>query len=343
MDVSLFDYHLPEELIAQTPAEERSDSRLMVLHREDGRIEHRRFPDWLDYVQPGDVWVVNDTRVRPARLIGVKEETGAQIELLLLKPLGEGRWEALVKPAKRVKEGTVISFGDGLLRAEAQEKTEVAGGRVFQLVHGEEDLEPLFERLGEMPLPPYVRKRLDEPERYQTVYAREVGSAAAPTAGLHFTPELLEKARQRGGHIVPITLHVGLGTFRPVTVERVSEHRMHSEYFEVSAESARIIQEAKRTGKRVCAVGTTSVRTLESVAREYGEIRAAQGWTDIFIHPGYSFQAVDGVLTNFHLPRSTLIMLISAFAGREKVLAAYREAVQERYRFFSFGDAMLIL
>ncbi|PTM58324.1 tRNA preQ1(34) S-adenosylmethionine ribosyltransferase-isomerase QueA [Desmospora activa] len=343
MDVSQFDYHLPEELIAQTPAEERSGSRLMVLHRKDGRIEHRRFPDWLDYVQAGDVWVVNDTRVRPARLIGVKEDTGAQIELLLLKPMGEGRWEALVKPAKRVKEGTVISFGDGLLRAEAQEKAEIAGGRVFKLLHGEEELEPLFERLGEMPLPPYIRERLDQPERYQTVYAREVGSAAAPTAGLHFTPALLEEAKKRGVHIVPITLHVGLGTFRPVTVERVEEHRMHAEYFEVSEESAHMIREAKQKGKRICAVGTTSVRTLESVVQKYGEIQAAQGWTDIFIHPGYSFQVVDGLLTNFHLPRSTLMMLISAFAGRENVLAAYREAVQERYRFFSFGDAMLIV
>ncbi|MDR6226361.1 tRNA preQ1(34) S-adenosylmethionine ribosyltransferase-isomerase QueA [Desmospora profundinema] len=343
MDVSHFDFHLPDELIAQTPLKERSGSRLMVLHRRDGRIEHRQFPDWLEYVRPGDVWVVNDTRVRPARLIGIKEETGAQVELLLLNPLGEGRWEALVKPAKRVKEGTVISFGNGLLRATAQETTDVAGGRVFRLEHGEEDLEPLLSRLGEMPLPPYIRERLDEPERYQTVYSKEVGSAAAPTAGLHFTPQLLAEAKKRGVHIAPITLHVGLGTFRPVTVERVEDHRMHAEFFEVSEETARIIQKAQMSGNRVCAVGTTSVRTLESVAREHGEVVACKGWTDIFIHPGFSFQVVDALLTNFHLPRSTLLMLISAFATREEVLKAYREAVQERYRFFSFGDAMLIV
>jgi S-adenosylmethionine:tRNA ribosyltransferase-isomerase len=343
MDVSYFDFHLPEELIAQKPLPERSSSRLLVLHRQDGRLEHRQFSDWLEYVRPGDVWVVNDTRVRPARLTGMKEETGARVELLLLKPLGEGRWEALVKPAKRVKTDTVLLFGDGLLRAVAEEQTDVAGGRVFRLEHGAEDLEPLLNQLGEMPLPPYIREQLDEPERYQTVYSREVGSAAAPTAGLHFTQELLDQARQRGAQVVPITLHVGLGTFRPVTTDRIEDHRMHSEYYEVSAETANVIREAKRTGNRVCAVGTTSVRTLESVMREHGAILPCNGWTDIFIYPGFSFQVVDALVTNFHLPRSTLLMLISAFATREQVLHAYQEAVEKRYRFFSFGDAMLIV
>jgi S-adenosylmethionine:tRNA ribosyltransferase-isomerase len=298
----------------------------------------------LNYLQSGDVLVLNDSRVRPARLIGVKEETGAKIELLLLKPLGEDRWEALVKPAKRVKEGTVIRFGDGELNAVAEEATEVAGGRVFRLVYEEEDVEKLFERLGEMPLPPYIRERIDDPERYQTVYSRAVGSAAAPTAGLHFTPELLEKVREKGVDVAFITLHVGLGTFRPVTAERVEDHHMHAEYYEVSEEAAVKIRAAKERGGRIVAVGTTSVRTLETVAGRFdGEIRAASGWTDIFIYPGYRFRAVDCLLTNFHLPQSTLLMLVSAFATREMILAAYEEAVQERYRFFSFGDAMLIL
>ncbi|EGK14588.1 S-adenosylmethionine:tRNA ribosyltransferase-isomerase, partial [Desmospora sp. 8437] len=311
--------------------------------REDQTVEHRRFPDLLEYLHPGDVLVLNDTRVRPARLVGVKEGTGARIELLLLNPLGGDRWEALVKPAKRVKEGTVVRFGDGKLQAVAQEMTEAAGGRVFQLQYQEQDLEILLERLGEMPLPPYIHRRLDEPERYQTVYSRAVGSAAAPTAGLHFTEDLLNRAKEKGVKIVTITLHVGLGTFRPVTAESIEEHQMHAEFYEVSEEAAEQIRVAKAKGNRVVAVGTTSVRTLETVARDHGEIRAARGWTDIFIYPGFPFRVTDALLTNFHLPKSTLLMLVSAFSSRELMLQAYRTAVREKYRFFSFGDAMLIL
>ncbi|QKI81862.1 tRNA preQ1(34) S-adenosylmethionine ribosyltransferase-isomerase QueA [Kroppenstedtia eburnea] len=343
MDVSQFDFELPEELIAQEPAPKRSGSRLMVVNRENQTVEHRRFPDLLEYLHPGDVLVLNDTRVRPARLVGVKEGTGARIELLLLNPLGGDRWEALVKPAKRVKEGTVVRFGDGKLQAVAQEMTEAAGGRVFQLQYQEQDLEILLERLGEMPLPPYIHRRLDEPERYQTVYSRAVGSAAAPTAGLHFTEDLLNRAKEKGVKIVTITLHVGLGTFRPVTAESVEEHQMHAEFYEVSEEAAEQIRVAKAKGNRVVAVGTTSVRTLETVARDHGEIRAARGWTDIFIYPGFPFRVTDALLTNFHLPKSTLLMLVSAFSSRELMLQAYRTAVREKYRFFSFGDAMLIL
>jgi len=343
MDVSMFDFDLPEELIAQKPIPERSASRLMVLHRETGKVEHKRFPDLLDYLRPGDVLVLNDTRVRPSRLIGVKEETGAKIELLLLKPLGNDRWEALVRPAKRVKQGTVITFGDGRLTAVCEGESEVAGGRLFRLQYEADDVEALLEELGQMPLPPYIREQLDDPERYQTVFSRVVGSAAAPTAGLHFTPALLERIEEKGVRIAYITLHVGLGTFRPVTAEKVEDHQMHAEYYEVSAETAAIIRRAKAEGGRVFAVGTTTVRTLETVASRFGDIRAASGWTDIFIYPGFRFRAVDAMVTNFHLPKSTLIMLVSAFASREKVLAAYREAVRERYRFFSFGDAMLIV
>lgn len=343
MDVSQFDFELPEELIAQEPAPKRSGSRLMVVNRENQTVEHRRFPDLLEYLHPGDVLVLNDTRVRPARLVGVKEGTGARIELLLLNPLGGDRWEALVKPAKRVKEGTVVRFGDGKLQAVAQEMTDAAGGRVFQLQYQEQDLEILLERLGEMPLPPYIHRRLDEPERYQTVYSRAVGSAAAPTAGLHFTEDLLNRAKEKGVKIVTITLHVGLGTFRPVTAESIEEHQMHAEFYEVSEEAAEQIRVAKAKGNRVVAVGTTSVRTLETVARDHGEIRAARGWTDIFIYPGFPFRVTDALLTNFHLPKSTLLMLVSAFSSRELMLQAYRTAVREKYRFFSFGDAMLIL
>ncbi|BCU81324.1 S-adenosylmethionine:tRNA ribosyltransferase-isomerase [Polycladomyces abyssicola] len=343
MDVSMFDFDLPEELIAQKPNPERSASRLMVLHRDTGEVEHKRFPDLLDYLQPGDVLVLNDTRVRPSRLIGVKEETGAKIELLLLKPLGNDRWEALVKPAKRVKQGTVITFGDGRLTAVCEGESEVAGGRLFRLQYDSDDVESLLEELGQMPLPPYIREQLDDPERYQTVFSRVVGSAAAPTAGLHFTPALLERIEEKGVHIAYITLHVGLGTFRPVTAEKVEDHQMHAEYYEVSEETAEIIRRARAEGGRIFAVGTTTVRTLETVASRFGEIRATSGWTDIFIYPGFRFRAVDAMVTNFHLPKSTLIMLVSAFASREQVLAAYREAVRERYRFFSFGDAMLIV
>ncbi|SDW28780.1 S-adenosylmethionine--tRNA ribosyltransferase-isomerase [Marininema mesophilum] len=342
MDVSLFNFHLPEELIAQTPLLDRSSSRLLVLDRETEEIKHASFPDLLGYLHAGDVLVLNDTRVRPARLIGVKEETGAQIELLLLKPLGEDRWEALVKPAKRVKEGSVISFGDGRLKAVAQEAADMAGGRVFRLEYTASDLEELLVELGEMPLPPYIREELAEKERYQTVYSRETGSAAAPTAGLHFTPELLNAAKEKGVEVTFLTLHVGLGTFRPVSVENVEEHQIHAEFYSLNEDSAAQIHQAKAEGRRVIAVGTTTVRTLETIARDYGKIQAANGWTDIFIYPGVRFRVVDAMLTNFHLPKSTLIMLVSAFAGREATLRAYREAVAKRYRFFSFGDAMLI-
>ena len=344
MDVSLYDYHLPKELIAQTPAEKRDASRLMVVDRKTSQIRHAKFTNILDYLNPGDVLVLNDSRVRPARLIGVKEETGAKIELLLLNPLGNDRWEALVRPAKRVKQGTVIQFGEGRLKAVAQEQTEVAGGRVFQLQYEGEDLEKLFEQLGQMPLPPYIHEQLDDPERYQTVFSRVVGSAAAPTAGLHFTEELLAAIREKGVKVVFITLHVGLGTFRPVTVKRIEDHRMHAEYYELSEETAQEINAAKKRGNKVFAVGTTCVRTLETVYRKLnGEIKKDQGWTDIFIYPGFQFGVVDGLLTNFHLPQSTLLMLVSAFASRELILSAYEEAVRKQYRFFSFGDAMLIL
>jgi S-adenosylmethionine:tRNA ribosyltransferase-isomerase len=344
MDVSLYDYHLPKELIAQTPAERRDASRLMVVDRKTSQIRHAKFTNILDYLNPGDVLVLNDSRVRPARLIGVKEETGAKIELLLLNPLGNDRWEALVRPAKRVKQGTVIQFGEGRLKAVAQEQTEVAGGRVFQLQYEGEDLEKLFEQLGQMPLPPYIHEQLDDPERYQTVFSRVVGSAAAPTAGLHFTEELLAQIREKGVKVVFITLHVGLGTFRPVTAKRIEDHQMHAEYYEISGETAREINAAKQRGNKVVAVGTTCVRTLETVYRKLnGEIKKDQGWTDIFIYPGFQFGVVDGLLTNFHLPQSTLLMLVSAFASRELILSAYEEAVNQRYRFFSFGDAMLIL
>ncbi|TCS96463.1 tRNA preQ1(34) S-adenosylmethionine ribosyltransferase-isomerase QueA [Hazenella coriacea] len=344
MDVSLYDFLLPKELIAQTPAQERISSRLMVVNRETKEIQHSHFPQILEYVQPGDVLIFNDSRVRPARLIGVKEETGARIELLLLKPLGEDRWEALVKPAKRVKEGTVIDFGEGELKAIAEEQIEVAGGRVFRLQYQTDNIEALFEKLGEMPLPPYIHERLDDPERYQTVFSKVVGSAAAPTAGLHFNDDLLNQLKQKGVQLGFITLHVGLGTFRPVTTERIEEHQMHAEYYELSVETVEMIQQAKERGNRVFAVGTTSVRTLETVAKRFaGQIQPCHGWTDIFIYPGYRFQVVDGLLTNFHLPQSTLLMLVSAFASRELILKAYDEAVKAQYRFFSFGDAMLIL
>jgi S-adenosylmethionine:tRNA ribosyltransferase-isomerase len=344
MDVSLFDFELPKELIAQTPNLKRSSSRLLIMDRKTGDINHTYFPSIVDQLQTGDVLVLNDSRVRPARLIGVKEETGAKIELLLLKPLGNDRWEALVKPAKRVKEGTVISFGDGQLQAVAKESTEVAGGRIFQLLYEESDLDQLLIKLGQMPLPPYIHEQLDDPERYQTVYSKVVGSAAAPTAGLHFTEEILDQIRKKGVHVVFITLHVGLGTFRPVTSEQVEEHQMHAEYYEMNQETARIINTAKKQGGRVIAVGTTSIRTLETVASlNKGEAASCNGWTDIFIYPGYQFKMVDGLLTNFHLPQSTLLMLVSAFSSREHILKAYHEAIKQRYRFFSFGDCMLII
>lgn len=342
MDVQLFDFHLPEHLIAQQPLAERTASRLLVLDKQTGSVEDRRFTDLIDYLNPGDVLVINDSRVLPARLIGEKEETGAKIEVLLLKPLGDDRWETLVKPGKRVKPGTEIRFGDGRLRCVCEETTEV-GGRIVRFHYQGVFLE-LLDQLGTMPLPPYITAQLEDKERYQTVYARESGSAAAPTAGLHFTREFMQQLQEKGIVIAPLTLHVGLGTFRPVQAETVEEHVMHAEYYEVPEETARIVNQAKENGGRVIAVGTTSCRTLETVGREHnGKLRAQSGWTDIFIYPGYPFSIVDGLVTNFHLPKSTLVMLVSALAGRENVLRAYTHAIAREYRFFSFGDAMLIL
>ncbi len=342
MDVQLFDFDLPERLIAQHPLPERTASRLLVLDKRTGATAHRQFVDLIEYLKPGDVLVVNDSRVLPARLIGEKADTGAKIEVLLLKTLGDDRWETLVKPGKRVKPGTEIVFGDGSLRCICEATTE-AGGRIVRFSYAGIFYEVL-ERLGSMPLPPYIHAQLEDRERYQTVYARERGSAAAPTAGLHFTREYLEKVQAKGVKLAFLTLHVGLGTFRPVSSDKVEEHTMHSEYYEIPAETAEAVNAAKASGGRVIAVGTTSCRTLETVAKANGGMLTAQsGWTDIFIYPGYSFSIVDGLLTNFHLPKSTLVMLVSALAGRENVLNAYREAIEREYRFFSFGDAMLVI
>jgi len=341
MKLKDFDYNLPEELIAQEPAESRDKSRLLVLHKDSGLIEHRQFTACIDYFRAGDVLVVNNTKVLPARLIGIKDKTGARIEVMLLKRNSLITWETLVKPGKRVIPGTVIVFGDGLLTAEAIGVTD-AGGRILKFKY-EGVFEDILDRLGQMPLPPYIKTTLADRERYQTVYARTPGSAAAPTAGLHFTPELLDKISQKGVQIVEVLLHVGLGTFRPVKSENILEHQMHSEYFEISTEASDAINRVKKTDGRVIAVGTTSTRTIETVAKDGGLVKPGTGWTDIFIYPGYRFKTVDILITNFHLPKSTLLMLISAFAGREKVLEAYYQAVAEKYRFFSFGDAMLIL
>ncbi|MFP8640347.1 tRNA preQ1(34) S-adenosylmethionine ribosyltransferase-isomerase QueA [Priestia aryabhattai] len=342
MKVDLFDFHLPEELIAQTPLEQRDASRLMVLNKETGSVKHHMFLDLLDYVQEGDCLVLNDTRVLPARLFGTKEDTGANIEVLLLKQTQGDTWETLVKPAKRVKEGTVISFGDGRLTAVCKETSD-QGGRLLEFNY-EGIFYEVLEQLGEMPLPPYIKERLDDQERYQTVFAREQGSAAAPTAGLHFTEEMLEQLKEKGVHIAFLTLHVGLGTFRPVSVDDLEEHDMHSEFYQVSEGTAALLNSVREKGGRIISVGTTSTRTLETIATEHnGKFVASSGWTNIFIFPGYEFKAIDGMITNFHLPKSTLIMLVSALAGRENVISAYEQAVAEKYRFFSFGDAMLIL
>ncbi|WP_459991931.1 tRNA preQ1(34) S-adenosylmethionine ribosyltransferase-isomerase QueA [Priestia megaterium] len=342
MKVDLFDFHLPEELIAQTPLEQRDASRLMVLNKETGSVKHHMFHDLLDYVQEGDCLVLNDTRVLPARLFGIKEDTGANIEVLLLKQTQGDTWETLVKPAKRVKEGTVISFGDGRLTAVCKETSD-QGGRLLEFNY-EGIFYEVLEQLGEMPLPPYIKERLDDQERYQTVFAREQGSAAAPTAGLHFTEEMLEQLKEKGVHIAFLTLHVGLGTFRPVSVDDLEEHDMHSEFYQVSEGTAALLNSVREKGGRIISVGTTSTRTLETIATEHnGKFVASSGWTNIFIFPGYEFKAIDGMITNFHLPKSTLIMLVSALAGRENVISAYEQAVVEKYRFFSFGDAMLIL
>lgn len=341
MRVEDFDYHLPPELIAQRPVEPRDASRLLVLHRNSGRLEHRRFYELPLYLKPGDVLVLNDTRVIPARLWGKKAKTGGQVEVFLLKPLGGDCWEALVRPGRRVPPGTELIFGGGKLRAKVLERTP-QGGRLVEFEY-EGKWEEVIERLGEVPLPPYIKEKLPDPERYQTVYASKPGSVAAPTAGLHFTPRLLKELEEKGIKIVYILLHVGLGTFRPVREEVVEKHKMHAEYFRVDEGAARTINEARRQGGRVIAVGTTVVRTLETVATPEGDIKPGEGLTELFIYPGYRFKAVEGLITNFHLPRSTLLMLVCAFAGREKILEAYQVAIKERYRFYSFGDAMLIL
>ncbi|MCY7969156.1 tRNA preQ1(34) S-adenosylmethionine ribosyltransferase-isomerase QueA [Bacillus haynesii] len=341
MKVELFDFDLPERLIAQVPLKERDASRLMVLDKKTGEITHSTFKHVIDFLNAGDCIVLNDTRVLPARLFGVKEETGAKVEVLLLKQEEGDVWETLVKPAKRVKRGTVLSFGDGRLTAVCTEELE-HGGRKIEFRY-EGIFYEVLESLGEMPLPPYIKEQLDDRERYQTVYSKKQGSAAAPTAGLHFTEEILDALRKKGVHIAFITLHVGLGTFRPVSAENVEEHDMHAEFYEMSEETAALLNRVRQDGGRIISIGTTSTRTLETIASEHdGRFREARGWTSIFIYPGYTFRAIDGMITNFHLPKSSLIMLVSALAGREHVLSAYRTAVEHEYRFFSFGDAMLI-
>ena len=338
MKLSDFVYDLPEERIAQTPVEPRDHSRLMVIHRDTGDIEHRHFYDIVDYLNPGDCLVINETKVIPARLYG-ERPTGGAVEVLLLKQLGPKRWETLVRPGRKLKPGAEVIFGDGRLKGRVLESTDV-GGRIVEF-DCEGSFEAALDALGEMPLPPYIHEKLQDRDRYQTVYAKQEGSAAAPTAGLHFTPQLMQRIRDKGVDIVPVLLHVGLGTFRPVKVENIEEHEMHSEYFEVTRQAADRVNAARQRGGRIIAVGTTSVRTLESAAED-GRLMARRGDTNIFIKPGYRFQLVDALITNFHLPGSTLIMLVSALWDRERILEAYRIAVKQEYRFFSFGDAMLI-
>lgn len=340
MKTSDFYYDLPEELIAQDPLEDRSSSRLMVLHRKSGRLEHRVFSDIIEYLRPGDCLVRNNTKVIPARLFGVREDTGATVEFLLLKRRENDIWETLVKPGKKARTGAKLVFGEGLLRGEIIDVL-ADGNRLIQFQY-EGIFEEILDKLGQMPLPPYITHKLQDKNRYQTVYAKYDGSAAAPTAGLHFTPELLKKIREKGVKIAEVTLHVGLGTFRPVKVENILDHHMHSEFYMVEEDQAAIINETKKNGGRVICVGTTSCRTLESATGEDGILRAGSGWTEIFIYPGYQFKILDALITNFHLPESTLLMLVSALAGRDHVMAAYEEAVKEKYRFFSFGDAMFI-
>ena len=334
-----FDYELPEELIAQTPLEKRDESKLLVMNKNTGEMEHHHFHDILSYLKKGDVLVINDTKVIPARLLGIKEETSAHIELLMLKDLGNDTWETLAKPAKRVKVGSMIDFG-GELKAECMEEKE-EGIRIVKL-HYKGILYEVLDRLGEMPLPPYIHEKLKEKDRYQTVYAKEIGSAAAPTAGLHFTKQLLKEIKEKGVIITNVTLHVGLGTFRPVKVDDVTKHKMHSEFYQMSKETADILNQAKKEGRRIISVGTTSVRTLETIYSLYHTFKECSGFTEIFIYPGYQFQAVDCLITNFHLPKSTLIMLVSAFSKKEYILNAYKEAVRMKYRFFSFGDSMFL-
>ena len=340
MDVKDFDYELPEELIAQDPLKKRDDSRLMILNRETGEIRHSIFHEIIHELEPGDCLVVNNTRVIPARLYGVKKDTGAAIEVLLLKRKSDNIWETLVKPGKKCRPGTVIDFGEGRLTGTVIDVVE-EGNRLIEFSY-EGIFEEVLDALGEMPLPPYITHKLEDKNRYQTVYAKYDGSAAAPTAGLHFTDELLQKIREKGIDIAEVTLHVGLGTFRPVKVDKIEEHHMHSEFYMISQEAADKINRAKASGHRVICVGTTSCRTVESAADENGHLAECSGWTEIFIYPGYRFKVLDALITNFHLPQSTLVMLVSALAGREHILNAYKEAVKEKYRFFSFGDAMLI-
>lgn len=334
-----FDFELPPSLIAQTPLEKRDTSKLLILNRKTGEITHKVFTDIIDYLNPKDILVINDTKVLPARLYGKKEETGAVIEILMLKECQKDNWECLVKPAKRVHVGTIVTFSPKLQAKCVAVKEE--GIRVFELMY-DGILYEILEQLGEMPLPPYIHEKLEQKDRYQTIYAKQQGSAAAPTAGLHFTESLLEKIKQKGITIVPITLHVGLGTFRPVSVEDIQKHKMHSEFYHMEAPTAQILNQAKQEKRRIISVGTTTTRTLETILNTYGTFKECSGWTDIFIYPGYEFKAIDGLITNFHLPKSTLLMLVSAFSKKEYILNAYREAVLHEYRFFSFGDSMFI-
>ncbi len=335
-----FDFYLPKELIAQTPLDKRDASKLLVLNKENGNISHKHFGDIIDYLDKGDTLVLNDTKVIPARIIGIKEETGAVIELLLLKEINKGQWECLTKPAKRIKEGTVINFGNGLLKAVCTSSLD-DGIKHYKLIY-DGILYEILDKLGEMPLPPYIHEKLKDKDRYQTVYAKNIGSAAAPTAGLHFTEELLNKIKNKGINIAYITLHVGLGTFRPVEVSDIKNHKMHSEYYEMNSKTADLLNKTKENGKKIISVGTTTTRTLETIMNKYGTFKKCSGNTDIFIYPGYEFKAIDRLITNFHLPKSTLIMLVSALAGKENIMKAYNEAVEKKYRFFSFGDSMFI-
>lgn len=340
MNLDLFDYNLPEELIAQTPLEKRDEAKLLVLDKVTGEIEHKKFYDIISYLEKGDTLVLNNTKVLPARLLGEKTDTHALIEVLLLKNLEENTWETLVKPARRVKEGTIVSFGDGRLKCKCTKVLD-EGIRHFEFIYDGIFLE-ILDSLGAMPLPPYIHEKLEDKTMYNTVYAKEEGSAAAPTAGLHFTNELLKKIEEKGINICYVTLHVGLGTFRPVKVDDIKKHHMHSEYYNMSKEVAKKLNETKKNNKKIIAVGTTSTRVLETVMKNHNQFEESAGWTDIFIYPGYDYKAIDSLITNFHLPKSTLVMLVSALAGRENILNAYNKAVEDKYRFFSFGDAMFI-
>ncbi|MDR9831993.1 tRNA preQ1(34) S-adenosylmethionine ribosyltransferase-isomerase QueA [Staphylococcus coagulans] len=341
MNIEEFDYELPESLIAQTPLKQRDQSRLLYLNRRTGETEDLHFKDITRFFEQGDTLVLNDTKVMPARLFGVKEETRAKVEMLMLTQIEGDDWEVLLKPAKRIKVGQTLSFGDGKIIATCMKELD-QGGRIMRL-HYDGILQERLDELGEMPLPPYIKERLDEKDRYQTVYAKASGSAAAPTAGLHFTDQLLQQIRENGVNIAFITLHVGLGTFRPVSVENIDDHEMHSEYYQMSQETADLLNKTKAKGHRIISVGTTSTRTLETIRQNHTQFVASSGWTDIFIYPGFEFKAIDGLITNFHLPKSTLVMLVSAFSSRQFVLSAYRHAVAGKYRFFSFGDAMIII